>query len=388
MNTHHLSARAQEAEHLVKDWLAKNGWGFDPVPSGPDRADLMAKIGGDRFMVEIKCLSEGRPDRVIPLLSQAILQAQFYAAQEDLAKPMAIVYVERASSSLYKTVLDFAKRYSPDAAVGVLSSENLGILASGGSNALFIDDRDLLQKPSRTKHQKTTGAQSHNLFSDLNQWMLKILLAPEIPDDLLNAPRSRYRSGAELAAAAKVSEMSTSRFLQQLRHDGFLDESSGYLTLVRREALFTDWRSAARRRAPEVPMRFLFRSPVQDQIAKLVSAQQAAACIGLFAAADALSLGHVSGVPPYVYVPKLPNLETRDGKWDMVKAFPEGAPDFILRQASSPQSTFRGALHREGSVVADVLQVWLDVSNHPARGQEQADLIYRKILQPIVEARH
>jgi len=30
--------------------------------------------------------------------------------------------------------------------------------------------------------------------------------------------------------------------------------------------------------------------------------------------------------------------------------------------------------------VSDILQVWLDVSQHPSRGKEQADLIWRKIL--------
>ena len=388
MDTHQPPPRTHQTEDLVKHWLVKNGWGFDPAPPGPHRGDLAATNGKERFMVEIKTLSEGRPDRVIPLLSQAILQAQSYTARDDLAKPMAVVYVERASLSLYKNVLDFAERYAPDVAVGVLSGEGLGILKRGGSDSLVIDDRDEFLQQSRARHDRTTATQSYNLFSDLNQWMLKILLAPEIPDDLLNAPRSRYRSGAELAAAAKVSEMSTSRFLQQLRHDRFLDESSGYMALVRREELFVHWRSAARRRPPEAPMRFLFRSAVQDQIAKLVSAQHGEACVGLFAAADALRLGHVSGVPPYVYVPRLPNIGSKDGGWDMVKAFPDGTPDFILRQAPSPQSTFRGALHRDGSVFADVLQIWLDVSNHPARGQEQADLIYRKILQPLIEARH
>jgi hypothetical protein len=387
MDTNQPSTAAHEAEQLVKNWLAKNGWRFDRVPPGLHRADLAAKNGRERFLVEIKNLSEGRPDRVIPLLSQAILEARSYAQHDALAKPMAVVYVERASLSLYKNVLEFAGRYAPDVAVGVLSGEGSGILKKAGSDALVIDDRDQFLQQSRARQERTAATPSYNLFSDLNQWMLKILLAPDISEDLLKAPRGRYRSGAELAAAAEVSEMSTSRFLQQLRHDRFLDDTSGYIALVRREELFDHWRSAARRRPPEAPMRFLIRSAVQDQLAKLVSAQHGDACIGLFAAADALRLGHVSGAPPYVCVPRLPNIGSQDGRWNMVKASSDGAPDFILRQASSPQSTFRGALHIDGSVFADVLQIWLDVSNHPTRGQEQADLIYRKILRPLIDAR-
>jgi hypothetical protein len=30
------------------------------------------------------------------------------------------------------------------------------------------------------------------------------------------------------------------------------------------------------------------------------------------------------------------------------------------------------------------VQVWLDVSAHPARGQEQADLIRNRVLNPVI----
>jgi hypothetical protein len=35
-------------------------------------------------------------------------------------------------------------------------------------------------------------------------------------------------------------------------------------------------------------------------------------------------------------------------------------------------------------MVADVIQVWLDVLNHPTRGREQAEHIFRKVLLPLV----
>ncbi|MDP3376395.1 MAG: hypothetical protein Q8S34_19575, partial [Hydrogenophaga sp.] len=55
---------------------------------------------GVRYTVEVKRLSEGRTDRVIPLLSQAILQAQRYAAERHGTQPMAVLYVERAPESM------------------------------------------------------------------------------------------------------------------------------------------------------------------------------------------------------------------------------------------------------------------------------------------------
>src|SRR5947208_9644587 len=109
-----------------------------------------------------------------------------------------------------------------------------------------------------------------NLFSDLNQWMLKILLANEIPEDLLNAPRIDCRSGAELAEAAGASAMSASRFLQQLRKEGFLDEDSQRPRLVRRRDLFERWRAAVLRPVPEMAMRFVLRAPVREQLQELI----------------------------------------------------------------------------------------------------------------------
>jgi hypothetical protein len=60
-------------------------------------------------------------------------------------------------------------------------------------------------------------------------------------------------------------------------------------------------------------------------------------------------------------------------------------PDLIVRQALSPKSIFRGAVHQDGMFASDVIQVWLDVANHPSRGEEQADLIYEKVIRPIIK---
>ena len=130
-------------------------------------------------------------------------------------------------------------------------------------------------------------------------------------------------------------------------------------------------------------MRFLIRGKMQNQIHSLVANNQGEACLGLFEAADALGLGHVSGVPTYVYVPKLPRPD--DKKWRvLVAALPSEIPDLIVRQTLSPKSVFRGAVHQDDLIISDVVQVWLDVSNHPSRGKEQAHLIYENVLRPII----
>ena len=43
-------------------------------------------------------------------------------------------------------------------------------------------------------------------------------------------------------------------------------------------------------------------------------------------------------------------------------------------------------VRKDGVPVSDILQVWLDVSEHPSRGKEQADLIWRRILSSALES--
>ena len=63
--------------------------------------------------------------------------------------------------------------------------------------------------------------------------MLKVLLAPLVPEGLLRAPRERYRNASQLAEGAGVSVMSAFRFVRQLRQEGFLGSHEEVLRLVR-----------------------------------------------------------------------------------------------------------------------------------------------------------
>ncbi|MDP2053042.1 MAG: hypothetical protein Q8L75_05365 [Acidobacteriota bacterium] len=376
----HLDApwRAEfKAEDLVAELFSAHDWKVQrQLDIGPYEPDFLVKRGRQAFVVEVKAHSEGRGDRVIPLLSHAILQARAYAAALKVP-PMAVVYVRDASPSLVSQVGLFAKDYANDVAIGIVSEAGLRFFVGEG-----LEDMNLSAHMVRVSPSRSAG-RAPNLFSDLNQWMLKVLLAPEIDERLLSAPRGRYRNVSDLAKAADVSVMSAFRFHEQLREAGFVDESSPYLNLVRRAELFRRWQAESRRAMPrEVPMRFLIRGSVEPQLHQFVSSHES--CLALFAAADALKLGHVKGVLPYVYVAKLSDVELRS--WSGLAAVVPGErPDVIVRKASVPKSVFRGMVDERDVACCDVLQVWLDVAAHPSRGEEQAELIYRKVLRPVVE---
>ncbi len=362
---------------LVAERFRASGWKVKrEQAAGPHRADLVIRKGQKAYVVEVKASSESRADRVLPLLSQAILQAQAYAYADPKLRPLAVVRVPDASPLLIAQVRSFANEYASHVSVGIVG-ENGGQYFSGeGLEDLNADAP--LPNPNSAK----SSSRLPHLFSDLNQWMLKVILAPEIPEHLLSAPRQQYRNASELAAAAKVSIMSAFRFVENLKDEGFLDEGSKPLNLVRRADLFRRWQSeAVRASKKDMPMQFLVRGRVDEQIRQ--QASRAGVCLGLFAAADALRLGHVKGVPPYLYVRKLDRLDLN--AWSALPAPSQAVPDFILRQAAAAESVFRGAIHSGDVAICDVLQVWLNVSAHPSRGEEQAEFIRRKVLSHVID---
>jgi hypothetical protein len=138
-------------------------------------------------------------------------------------------------------------------------------------------------------------------------------------------------------------------------------------------------------------MRFLLRRAPEAELRRLLHRDgervSGNACLALFAAADALGLGFVHGVPPHVYVPHLGRADL--AAWtNLVPAERGEAPDVILRAAPAPQSVFRGLVPSERGPASDIIQVWLDVASHPSRGPEQAELIRRRVLAPVIDGRH
>ena len=364
--------RGLRAKGLLVKAFQKAGWKVDRQPAnGPHRPDMVVRRDQVAYSVEVKETAEGRADRLVPLWAQAWLQASRSAAPG--CPPLAVVAAPKINRRAAERVLRFAAEYAPLGAAGVIDFEGLRLFRGS-------DLEELAASPATARVRQEQRPQV-NLFSDLNQWMLKVLLAPELPERLLSAPRSQYRNASQLAKAAAVSVMSAFRFLDQLRSDGYLDEGAPVVRLVRRDDLFSQWQAAAAiRSAREIPIRLLIRGDVREELRRRAGAGQF--CLGLFAAADALGLGLVQGVPPHIYVR---TLHRRSPIWKgFVPSTSSERPDAILRQASAPESVFRGSVVANGIPVSDVLQVWLDASVHPSRGAEQADLIRRRILARII----
>jgi hypothetical protein len=348
-------------------------------PVGARQADILIAKGKYRYVVELKNTSEGRRDRLIPALSQAILQARSFAAlASPSARPLAVVAAPEIPAAAVRALRAFAHEHAPDVAVGVMDQSGLRVFVGPGLESLNAESQPAARRTSPVEP-------TIDLFSDLNQWMLKVLLAPHIgraelmPADL---PRSDFRNASELAKAARVSVMSAFRFVRQLDREGFLGEARDQLRLVRLDALLDRWKAVNRRPARELLARWILPAD-NEELNDAVGALGPRSCVGLFSALRAMGLGHVRGVPAYFYVDDFrPERLKAAG---LVKAAPGDRVDVALRIPLVRESVFRGVINAGALPATDVLQSWLDVSAHPARGQEQADVIYRKVINPMID---
>jgi hypothetical protein len=387
LNSNSPKSLGSDYEHELASFFREYGWKVKVEPSfGSRKADLLISQGGHRYIVELKAASEGRGDRVVPLLAQAILQAAAVAkASPKPAAPLAVVAAPVLSAKVVAHVESFLAENAPGAAAGIFDREGLRFFVGAGLQPLNA------LPASRVRGRQLALPDSAPLFSDLNQWMLKLLLAPLVHEDLLRAPRQEYRTASQLAEAAGVSVMSAFRFVRQLRQERFLNEDDGILRLVRRDELMQRWKATHLRTLPELPLRWILPGKSAVQLAAALNSYIDSpnvkekpglrVCLGLFAAAEQLGLGFVTGVSPSFYLENLDRaVLSRLGLSPEVGDRP---PDVYVRVPSARESVFRAAVLRDGVPVADILQVWLDLSAHPARGAAQAQEIRRRALAAI-----
>src|SRR5581483_1857478 len=167
------------------------------------------------------------------------------------------------------------------------------------------------------------------------------------------------------------------------------------------------WRAANFGNAREIPARWIIPSG-KDQLlsavrsysssmdAKVSRVQRPNAgrvlqsapriCLGLFAAAEQLGFKFVHGVASHVYLERL----HADALKQLGLSIESSAqrPDVYVRVPENKEAIFRPVVRHEGVPVSDILQVWLDVSNHPARGREQAEQVWKRLLAPSILKGH
>lgn len=374
-------------ERQLKELLEASGWRVEPAPD-PAAFDVLVSKGDLRYAVEIKYAKEARRALVEGLLASAILRARV-AASEVNAKPLAIVCAPSVSAGLMDALRQFMRRYGEGAAWGAM--DDLGLMVLDGPGL------ERVQRERRHLQRRRVAQHRTDFLSDLGQWMLKVLFSHRLPPELrLRSPVGHDRIDAPIASTmtlakvAGVSAPTASRFVSSMKEARFLVQDAA-LGFIRGAELLEDWRFASKRRPPEIRARWLFspRDPskhLDDVLRQHARRPRARACLGLFAACDRLGFRFVSGVAPHVYLEHSSADELQ--RLGLRLAEPGESADVFVREPRFPESVFRGSLERDGVPVTDVLQCWIDVSDHPARGEEMADHLFDRIIRPTLLEDH
>lgn len=384
--------------------LRSSGWRVDQAPDSkaPFGPDLVLKRDSLRYVVELQVAREARHALIEGLFASALLQAQAFAREMN-ARPLAIVAAPRISQRMGTELATYANRFAGGAAWGYMDDE--GAIKLHGEGLEGIETKRGAHRASGTENLAQRRADP---LSDLGQWMVKVLLAPRLDPKHLAAPRADILSASDLARMGGVSLPTAARQLMELRRLGYLEQDRRSLRLVRIGDLLRDWRAASAARATEVKTRWLV--PQRDLVAQLrlalawrpsrsqverqrPSGQTAArgaesprACLALFAASERLGFGFVRGAPQHIYLEDLSSESLE--KLGLIPAENGERTDVIVRKPRYPESVFRAAVESDDCAVADLLQCWLDVYRHPARGDELAQQIWRRVIEPRLLAQH
>lgn len=396
------TAVAQTAETRVRRALEAGGWSVRE--GGVDRRiDLLAfKRRRARYAIEVKTLREGRLTLADAYFADAVLRLR--ADLRPGEKGLVVLVLDRASARVAQRIERYAHDLAQDVDWILLGAE--GIVASHG------DGLDALRSEFATEHtahvMHTVRGAPSDLFSDLNQWLIKVLLAPALSPGHMAGPTEHARNARHLAHLAAVSEPTTSRLLTALREGGWVAERESPILLRRVPEFLERWKNARARPDREIGTRFVFppAEPLKDLRSRLnpwplewvnqpskmpfppypgavVWAETPRACFGLFAALKVHGLGFVHGAPLHVLAERI---EARFLDRLRLRECAAGeAVDVYLREPRFPESVFRAVVARGTVPCSDIIQCWLDVSHHPVRGEEQA----RELLQfltPIFDA--
>jgi len=354
--------------------LQAAGWKIEPAAW----CDLLAQRGSSRIVVELKSVAgHASAAEIRARLADALLVARARAARLG-AESVPVIAVPVLSDRGIADLERYIAEVAPGQAWAAVDARGRWHIA--GDLLADVVPESLAESASDSADLASARSEHVNPFSDLGQWLIKVLLAPRLPRLKLLGPERvpAIRGILDLAQRANVAPSKASAQVAALEALGHLERSRRELRLVRVAELLSSWRHAANARIHEVPARFaLPAADVQKRLDKVLgdharSGEPPRVCLALFAAAAKHDAPFVRGAPVHVYA-----APHADADLQRLRLVPcdEPSADLRIRVPRFPESVFRGSRAIGGVLVADLLQCWLDLAGHPARGEEQASKI-------------
>ncbi len=352
------------------------------------RADLVARRGGESYVVEIKVQVPFRRSQFLGAIAHGILQLRDLKQSEPARKPLLAVWVEKAKPNAAREFESYVQRHAPEIEWLIMDASGWRKWKCGTDQGERSGEERGSIKPSSSASPRS------NPFAPRNQWMLKLLLLPGIEEKYWGGLRSRPASISALAEIAGVAKSHAWNLVALIEARGYLRRQGERFMFPGLRRLLEDWSAFVRLR----PDRVLGAKPIHPErspekavrqllarLARRTSAVDepgtAAVVVGGHRACHLLALGrsNIESARLYVEHPA----ETLE-RLDLVPADTDAALVEIV-EPRAKDSIFKGSARVDGLPVADILQLYLDLRTSPARGVEQSDFLFERVLGPHFE---
>lgn len=339
--------------------------------------DLLRSLRGHAYVLT----SELVPLRIRDLLGRLALAVLVLRRQRPGDKKcvrVAALHVDRAGEKALNAARDFMKTHAPDIGWAIRDTRGALCISVPGLNV------DLCHRGSLTVNSTPHG-QGARLFTDLNCWMLKVLLLRDAAAHLFGGPRKPVDSAEELYRVARTSRPLAYRFVHTFEERGYLRRTGDGLQVTRRGELMDTWFSEATlRRNRTIPVRSVFGPPAKVEHLFSDATRKPPVAMAGFLACRLLGVLHTPDARRQAHV--LGSMAEALNQWDLEPCDERDAL-FVISEPRAKQSILRGLVRVEGIPVVDILQAAVDVAGRPARGREQADYILKGVLGWTDDAR-
>lgn len=313
-----------------------------------------------------------RVSDVLGRLAVAILERKAWCGP-DGSEPFVVVVTPSWGSKMVGAVRDFVERHAGDVSWMLVNPRGGHHLEMRTKTGPVVAERPAEPGPRPQRPASRGGS----LFSDLNRWMLKLLVLRHAPKPRWSGYRGRIPNPTHLGRIAGVSPETAHQFVRAFTAHDFLRVVSGDLRIVRAGDLLEAWLAEERR----IPTVWTYARGIDggpfDPIRALASQPPGMVALGGFEACRRHGLLHTTpGVPLVLSAQPLPALVAA---WDLGCCGQQEA-QVVISEPRHGASVFRAVGVLDGVPVVDVLQAALDVAPMPGRGLEQAEFVVEEIL--------
>ena len=332
--------------------------------------------GGRRLAVQIRLLETMRLRDLEGQLAAGVLALQRMNTAANI--PLVVIVTRRFADRAEQAAENFMTTYAPG--VGWC------LLARDGKLCLEVSELGLHIRERSEGRPDPPRATTSSLFTDLNRWLLKVLLLRTAPSSSWGGPRAAWpcRNPTELHRVASVSVETAHRFTRTFEAADFLRRAPEGLRVVRPGVLFEQWLHDERARPPgRIPARGLYGSIDRNDLLLMLQASGVRQALGGYTACAELGLLHAMQQQLDVHIDTEPAQALLIMELEACE--PRDAQVWIVRSRYR-ESVFRGATETDGWPVVDELQAALDVVQDPGRGNEQARFIMDRMLSRLEQS--